>query len=435
MVNIRFVHGSWKEEDGNRIGIEEAVGRWKNATAITAHMPEAYGTHHSKMIILFRHDDLAQIVILTANFIPQDFRMCQALWRSPLLPLMDSQKSSELPYDRTHIGSGERFKMDFLAYLTHYGRSKLGDLIEKLRRVDFSSVQAALISSVPTTQASDTEDPLETLFAWPALRRVLKVVMFEAGSSSTPQIVSQISSVASVGEKWLSQTLFPTLSIGGILKKPIHHIVFPTADSIRKSTEGYVAGASIHMKTQRPAQKKQLDYLRPMLRHWAADDSGTDSVREAGRKRAAPHIKTYIRFSDEAMTKIDWALMTSANLSQQAWGAAENPQTHKVRVCSYEIGVLVWPDLFKENEEDEVEMVPVFKKDLPRNEQIGSVHDGTSPKAAAAKMKLKKVVGWRMPYDLPLVKYRSDDMPWSNAIAHDEPDWMGRTWPGYGNDR
>lgn len=25
-------------------------------------MPEAYGTHHSKMMILFRHDDLAQYV-------------------------------------------------------------------------------------------------------------------------------------------------------------------------------------------------------------------------------------------------------------------------------------------------------------------------------------------------------------------------------------
>ena len=34
--------------------------KYKNVKSITAHMPEAYGTHHSKMIINIRHDDTAQ---------------------------------------------------------------------------------------------------------------------------------------------------------------------------------------------------------------------------------------------------------------------------------------------------------------------------------------------------------------------------------------
>ena len=40
--------------------LKEAASRRGNVQAITAYMPEAFGTHHSKMIILFRHDDLAQ---------------------------------------------------------------------------------------------------------------------------------------------------------------------------------------------------------------------------------------------------------------------------------------------------------------------------------------------------------------------------------------
>ena len=48
----------------NKIRIDEAVKRHPNTQSITAHMPEAFGTHHSKMIVLFRHDDQAQYVSL-----------------------------------------------------------------------------------------------------------------------------------------------------------------------------------------------------------------------------------------------------------------------------------------------------------------------------------------------------------------------------------
>ena len=60
IIQIKLVHGSWKKEDSNKIHIDEAVKRHSNIQSITAHMPEAYGTHHSKMIVLFRHDDQAQ---------------------------------------------------------------------------------------------------------------------------------------------------------------------------------------------------------------------------------------------------------------------------------------------------------------------------------------------------------------------------------------
>lgn len=42
------------------------------------------------------------------------------------------------------------------------------------------------------------------------------------------------------------------------------------------------------------------------------------------------------------------------------------------------------------------------------------------------------VVGWRMPYDLPLIPYGKDDMPWCTTEPCSEPDWTGRVWPGHG---
>lgn len=59
-VQVKVIHGSWKKEDSNKARIGAATLRYKNVQSITAYMPEAYGTHHSKMIVLFRHDDLAQ---------------------------------------------------------------------------------------------------------------------------------------------------------------------------------------------------------------------------------------------------------------------------------------------------------------------------------------------------------------------------------------
>jgi tyrosyl-DNA phosphodiesterase-1 len=196
---------------------------------------------------------------------------------------------------------------------------------------------------------------------------------------------------------------------------------------------GYASGGSIHIKLQSTAQQRQLQYLQPFFCHWAGDrdeiatgitrstissmripDAGLDR-KEAGRRRAAPHIKTYIRFSDKSrMDRIDWAMLTSANLSTQAWGAVPNANG-EVRICSWEIGVIVWPQLISGNEE--AEMIPCFKKDIPDQVSTSEVNF--------------PAVGLRMPYDLPLTPYNTHDVPWSATTVHLEPDWLGQTWLGY----
>lgn len=437
LVQVKIVHGSWRKEDSNKIGIDEAAGRYPNVQAITAYMPEVYGTHHSKMIIQFRHDDHAEVAIFTANMLAGDWRMSQAVWKSPLLPLQSSADDEQAHSSSPLLGSGARFKQDLLAYLQKY-ETKTKSLVSKLSQYSFTGVRAALVASTPGKLNLRGLDPeTDTLWGWPAMQRILSSIPM---ASLKPHIVIQISSVASVGEKWISNTFFDALSSSATSKdakrpKPKFSIVFPTPDEIRRSIDGYSSGGSIHMKTQSAAQAKQLAYLKPMLCHWAGDaglqtsqssSSMTMSpanIRPAGRRRAAPHIKPYVRFADSSMTSIDWAMMTSANLSTQAWGAATNA-TGEVRICSYEIGVVVWPALWGEDVEEGAQMVPVFGKDTPGlgEDEIGG--------AGVAK-EIKTKVGWRIPYDLPLVPYGKDEQPWCATMPYVEPDWMGRSWPGY----
>lgn len=234
--------------------------------------------------------------------------------------------------------------------------------------------------------------------------------------------------MATLGQtnKWLKDVFFKALAPESTTNNaPEFSIIFPTPDEIRRSLDGYGSGGSIHMKTQSAAQQKQLQYMRPHLCQWTGDSlppgasidiSEESSEREAGRRRAAPHIKTYIRFSDEDMKKIEWAMVSSANLSTQAWGAATNTNG-EIRICSWEIGVVVWPELFHDKQPAsqekslDVAMVPCFKQDLPNSGDGNDV-----------------VVGFRMPYDLPLTPYGLSDEPWCATASYDIPDWRGQSW-------
>jgi tyrosyl-DNA phosphodiesterase-1 len=100
-------------------------------------------------------------------------------------------------------------------------------------------------------------------------------------------------------------------------------------------------------------------------------------------------------------------LVTSSNLSKQAWGEAMT-DGGDVRICSYEIGVLVWPGLYGEK----ARMVPTFKSDTPPTN----------------KTEESLVVGARMAYDLPPVPYGKDDEPWCATASYTEPDWKGQVY-------
>ncbi|KAK4157314.1 putative tyrosyl-DNA phosphodiesterase [Chaetomidium leptoderma] len=420
MVKVHVVHGFWKREDPNRLELQDVASRYPNVSLHNAFLPEMFGTHHSKMMILLRHDDTAQIVIHTANMIVRDWtNMTQAVWLSPRLPLMKSsqQVSSQ---EEAKIGSGAKFKIDFLNYLCAYDtrRTTCKPIIDQLAKYDFSAIRGSLIASVPGRHKLNNASP--TRWGWAAMEQALKAVPVHKAKS---EIAVQISSIATLGptDTWLKNTFFRALSGGGgqgATPQPPpptdFKVIFPTPDEIRKSLDGYLSGGSIHTKTQSPQQVKQLAYLQPIFCHWANDSAAgaelaDDAViKEAGRKRAAPHIKTYIRYGNKSDQSIDWALTTSANLSKQAWGEAVN-SAGEMRIASYEIGVLVWPGLYA----DDATMKATFLTDSLAD---GEVEEG------------KSAVALRVPYNLPLQAYGEAEVPWVATASHLEPDWEGRTW-------
>lgn len=425
-------------------------------------------------MILFRHDDTAQVVIHTANMIERDWKnMTQAVWTSPRLPLKrpDAHPTpSPCQPDAVDyaIGSGERFKVDLLRYLGAYEK-RLRGLITKLADYDFFAIKAAFIGSAPSRQKPDAARPANhTSFGWLGLQEILSRIPIRQSQvpKSAPHIVVQISSIATLGATpvWLthfrnvlaryapsatsnvtgasisamdSSKFFVKRGSGSTQLAPKFNVIFPTTEEIRTSLDGYASGGSIHWKLQSAQQQKQLEYLKPMLCHWKHDSSVVipPARRQAHRGPAAPHIKTYIRFGDDKHETIDWAMVTSANLSKQAWGDVVNKKD-EIWIQSWETGVVVWPDLFIEQAETRhgdamrtTIMVPVFGKDMlePRDTSQG---EGDTTQKEEVKGP-KTVVGFRMPYDLPLSPYAGDEKPWCATLRYEEADRMGRTWSGY----
>jgi len=272
-VKIHVVHGFWKKEDPNRLELENQASQHKNVVLHSAYLPEMFGTHHTKMMILLRRDDTAQIVIHTANMIVRDWtNMTQAVWRSPMLPLLATAttqgKSTPSEETEPRIGSGEKFKIDFLNYLRSYDnrRKDCKPIIDQLTKYDFSAIRGALIGSVPGRH----EDDIPTRWGWPALKQALKEVPVRPGKA---EIAIQISSIATLGptDNWLKNTLFDALRGSRQTPMPDFKVLFPTPDEIRKSLDGYGSGGSIHTKIQSAQQAKQLQYLHPIFCHWAND--------------------------------------------------------------------------------------------------------------------------------------------------------------------
>jgi tyrosyl-DNA phosphodiesterase-1 len=277
---------------------------------------------------------------------------------------------------------------------------------------------------------------MDKLWGYPSLARALNGINTDR-TSPDHHLVCQISSIATLSANWIDQ--FFTALIGKPAVKNLWKrasVVFPTATDVAKSLDGYASGGSIHAKAQSQAHLKQINSMRTGLCQWTA---GPQQGARAGRDLAAPHIKTYVQFQKkptalEPTPDIEWALVTSANLSTQAWGILREKEKEVV-VQSFEIGVLIWPDLFSRDFDSEagpsdnrneigngnhVRMVPVFGKDTP---MVSAVEiDRTASEAPT-------IVGFRMAYDLPLTPYAHGALPWSPQGTYDTPDLHGRRWP------
>ena len=200
--------------------------------------------------------------------------MTNAVWRSPALPKLATSDLDAQDYSELAVGSGLRFKVDLLAYLRAYDRLRpiCKAAYDQLGAYDFAGIRGALVASVPGRH--DAKDRSRTAWGWAGAKQSLRSIPCKEGDA---EIVAQISSIATLGAKntWLQETLFDSLAVtkttAKLQKRAKFKVMFPTADEIRNSLDGYASGGSIHTKIQSPQQAQQLAYMRPIFHHWAND--------------------------------------------------------------------------------------------------------------------------------------------------------------------
>ncbi|KAL1512282.1 hypothetical protein AB1Y20_005544 [Prymnesium parvum] len=437
---LRVFHG-----DGRPPHSAAVRGR-RGSTECFAPPHEQWGTYHSKAILIIRPACLT-VHVATANFIFSDWHnKTNAVW-SAAFPRLDSPPARPAP---------ESFGEDLLEYyeaMRRLGaappaawlrssdgaqasispprserRRRVGvppalmaapplaapqdcrrqwaalDL-EWVARYDYSAARARLVTSVPGhspgVAAGRHAGAQLGRFGHMKVRRLLeREGLSDAFADSS--LVLQFSSLSSVGAggAWLLE-LVKSLS-GGSSHVPPIRAIFPSRQQVRRSLEGWSAGASLPCNSQNAF--KLMESLEKLsgtsangrLCLW---DGGPPSASAGatGRAAALPHIKTYARYTEDGM--LAWALLTSSNLSQAAWGKLEKSAT-QLYVKSYEMGVLVLPS-----------MQPAGMRSLASTSAASTSEATLVP----------------LPFSIPPVPYCKEDVVWSNDVVHptDAPDRYG----------
>lgn len=396
-----------------------------------------FASHHSKVFVLFFNDGAAQIIVHTANIVPVEWEnVTQMVWRSPLLRALshssaDTEGGQSLPV----FGSGQRFKNDFLAYLGAYP-APVPSMVARLTKLDFSKIKAAFVYSlpseitVPATQTSDNHN------GWKGLDQVLRSI--PRSSSTRPvdaHIVIQVSSVAFLGVNQIWLDMFKSVlcqtprPINGVIPsrntRTRLSLVYPSSWEKNRFLDSAATGQLLFFRTKATHQQRQFTYLAPMLSLWATLHLRLEPqfapsmlarvqrpLRDSHRSNIAPHCKTYIKFEDRSQTSIEWAVLTSSNLSKQAWGTPPNRRGVS-QVKNWEAGIVVWPSLFADRDGQEVTMVPTFGADTPASVDLPVGPIPTNGVKRKTKDLRSVAVGLRMPYSLPLSPYGAEDRPWS----------------------
>ncbi|KAJ8309162.1 hypothetical protein KUTeg_014036 [Tegillarca granosa] len=380
---LLVVHGF---QGPNKAALQAEAAQYTNIKFCQARLEMAYGTHHTKMMLLL-YDDGMRVVIHTSNLIERDwFQKTQGMWISPLFPKLKPTGS------KTSGDSPTRFKHDLLEYIASYKAYQLKEWQEHVSNHDMSSARVFIIGSSPGRHIGEKKHS----YGHMKLRKVLNENGPPKDQCKSWPVIGQFSSIGSLGpdkQKWLCAEFLQSLAtVKGSSSIPLSSInfqlIFPTKDNVRTSLEGYSAGASIPYSIH-VAKKQQ--YLHTFFHHWKSNFRG--------RNRAMPHIKTYGRPSPSSK-EMAWFLVTSANLSKAAWGGLEKNGS-QLMIRSYEIGVLFTPKCFGIKEMFSVtnNMYEIDKNTLP------------------------------LPWDLPLKPYVKGDKPWIWDISYkDLPDSNGNMW-------
>ncbi|NWI51556.1 TYDP1 phosphodiesterase, partial [Calyptomena viridis] len=385
---LLIVHGEKRESKAELLA---QARPYENISFCQAKLDIAFGTHHTKMMLLLYEEGL-RVVIHTSNLIAEDWHQkTQGIWLSPLYPRLPKGTTGSAGESETN------FKSDLISYLMAYNSPTLKEWIDLIQEHDLSETRVYLLGSTPGRYQGNDKEKWGHL----RLRKLLREHALSIPAQESWPLVGQFSSIGSMGadgSKWLCSEFQESLVAAGsrvttFLKCDVPiHLVYPTVNNVRQSLEGYPAGGSLPYSIQ--TAQKQL-WLHSYFHKWSAEVSG--------RTHAIPHIKTYMRLSPD-FQKIAWFLVTSANLSKAAWGALEKNGS-QLMIRSYELGVLFLPSAFGLDNG----YFHVGGKKLPDRKDSATY--------------------FPVPYDLPPEQYGNQDQPWIWNIPYtDAPDTHGNMW-------
>ncbi|XP_031257301.1 tyrosyl-DNA phosphodiesterase 1-like isoform X1 [Pistacia vera] len=408
--NVLVIHG---ENDGT---VEQRKRR-KPANWIfhKPPLPIAYGTHHSKAMLLVYLQGV-RIIVHTANLIYVDWNnKTQGLWMQdfPWKDLNNPSKGCGFETDLVDYLSALKWP-EFSANIPALGNFKINPSF--FRKFDYSSSAVRLIASVPGYHTG----PNLKKWGHMKLRTVLEESIFDKEFQKSP-LIYQFSSLGSLDEKWMAELKCSMSSGLSEDKRPLGIgeplIIWPTVEDVRCSLEGYAAGNAI------PSPHKNVDkeFLKKYWAKWKANHTG--------RCRAMPHIKTFLRYNGQ---KLAWFLLSSANLSKAAWGTLQKNNS-QLMVRSYELGVLFLPSGTKHG----------CRFSCTNNGGSSKSESGTIENTMSLKTKLvtltwqgsrntdefSEIITLPVPYELPPQRYSSEDVPWSWDRRYSKKDVYGQVWP------
>jgi hypothetical protein len=276
--------------------------------------------HHAKGFILFCRDKV-RVIVSTANLSSGDCfgPLSNAWWYQDFpLKMPGSARDGEAPppksefeyallmYLESVLASAED---DSAACLAKMGESKKGLLFE-LARYDFSGALARLLVSIPRKPGTGSA--------------MLKRVMEPLKDKSALTLVMQSSSIGSQG----NGSDFITRVLATAMGQP-----YPEMVSLVWPLDSYcvlVHGEWGVHPCSLGVEPAEVAKLLSNFKRWIPDKS---------RGKTTPHQKTYCGHNPRDPRTLVWCILSSANMSQAAWGGGTSLPSN------YELGVYFGPGL------------------------------------------------------------------------------------------
>ncbi|EPY31194.1 tyrosyl-DNA phosphodiesterase 1 [Strigomonas culicis] len=336
-------------------------------SVVEPRLPYPYGTHHSKFALCVNKNGL-RVAIFTSNLVESDWRLKHQGIYCQDFPLKVGTQPRDSP-------RGHAFSSYLCQYLRQYGfcnatanymdhapLSFFGSAF--LDRYDFTDAKVYLVASIPGVHDGIRSCPGDDDHAYFGLHRIAQVVKHCVPSMerAAPPILSwQYTSQGTLTDSFLEKVCAAMSGTRcatdhGKVSFPQVQVVYPTEDEVKQSIEGWRSGFSIpvrmrcwhtflntrlcrwgHRSTARSAP------CRALVAHEGGESDET--VASFLRPKGMPHMKTYAAVHPDR-SGLFWLLLTSANLSQAAWGSPQGgggrstASPARLLIRSYELGVL-----------------------------------------------------------------------------------------------